>query len=150
MIKWLLGIMLLGCVTGCGCAGVQCAPCLGEPRIERINNAILEFDTSANNFKITDLDTLLLYNDLSAVNSRVPTDTSINEKMDPQIKGYQLNYNSFISDKRQSKFIKIDNLNIKTLEKGTGCCACSKYEINSIDINDTAYTINQLPILIKK
>jgi nitrous oxidase accessory protein NosD len=63
---------------------------------------------------------------------------------------YQLNYNSFISDKIQSKFIKISNLNFKTTEKGTGCCACSKYEINSIDINDTAYPINQLPVLIKK
>lgn len=88
------------------------APCMGAPRIEWIDNAIVAFDTSANNFNITDLDTLLLYKDLSAVNSRVPSDTFINEKMNPQIKGYTLNYNSFISDKRQNKFIKIDNLNV--------------------------------------
>jgi hypothetical protein len=150
MIKWVLGIIGLGCLTGCGCSGVQCAPCMGAPRIEWLSNAILEFDTSANNFKITDLDTLLLYKDLSAANSRVPSDTFINEKMSPQIKGYTLNYKSFISDKRQSKFIKFSNLNFKTLEKGTGCCACDKYEVISININDTDYTINQLPLLIKK
>jgi hypothetical protein len=150
MIKWMLGIIVLGCITGCGCAGVQCAPCIGEPRIEWMTIPIVRFDTSANSFKITDLDTLLLYKDLSAANSRVPSDTFKNEKMNPQIEGPTLNYNSFISDKRQNKFIKINNLNVKTLEKGTGCCACSKYEINSININDTAYTINQLPVLIKK
>lgn len=140
----------MGCITSCGCEGIECAPCMGAPRIEWISNAIVAFDTSANNFNITDLDTLLLYKDLLAVNSRVLSDTFINEKMSPQIKGYTLSYNSFISDKRQNKFIKIDNLNVKTLEKGTGCCACSKYEIYSININDTAYPINQLPLLIKK
>lgn len=29
-------------------------------------------------------------------------------------------------------------------------CGYNKYEAQSIDINDTAYPINQLPILIKK
>lgn len=90
MIKWVLGINVLGCITGCGCEGIECAPCLGEPRIEWIDNAIVAFDTSANNFKTTDLDTILLYKDLSAVNLKTPSDTFINEKMNPQIEGYQL------------------------------------------------------------
>ncbi len=149
MIKWVFGIIVLGCITSCSCEGIECAPCLAEPRIEWMSIPIIKFDTSVNNFNITDLDTLLLYKDLLAANSRVPSDTFINEKMNPQIKGSKLNYNSFISDKRQNKFIKINNLKVKTIEKGTGCCACDKYEINSININDTAYTINQLPVLIK-
>jgi hypothetical protein len=106
MIKWLLGIIVLASITGCGCTGIECAPCSGEPRIEWINNAIIEFDTSANNFKITNLNTLLLYKDLSAVNSKVPTDTFINENMDTQIKGYLSSFTRLL--------IKIDYLFVQT------------------------------------
>ena len=63
---------------------------------------------------------------------------------------FHLKYNNYISDKFKSRIIKIDSLNFIFSKKGEGCCGCDKYEVVSIQVNDSVYPINKLPIVITK
>jgi hypothetical protein len=146
----ILFFILIQIFIGCGCEGIICGPCQGPPQIANMNSPIIKFDTSNNNYSLNDIDTLLLFKDEIAVASKTPSDSFFNTQNIITINGLILRSNIYISDENMAKFIKIDNLTSNLIEKGKGCCGCDKLEGKSININDSACSIFQLPILIKK
>ena len=128
------------------CSNYRCEPCMGKPNLIYFGSPILKFDTSNSNYKLTDLDTFYLYKN----KFEMPIDTIINYENKTVINGENLRLNNYISDKFKSRIIKIDSLNFVVSKKGVGCCSCDKYEEVSIQVNDSVYPINKLPIVITK
>ncbi|MCX6186752.1 MAG: hypothetical protein NTU43_07115 [Bacteroidetes bacterium] len=137
-------------ITGCGCSGIECAACPGPPAIFYITSPIIQFDTTINNYKASDIDTLLLFKDEVLVSAKIPSDTFFNISNSISFSGVNLRQNLFLSDQSMAKFIKICKLETNLTEKGKGCCGCDKWGIKSINIDDSVYLINKLPVLIKK
>ncbi len=150
-INLLIGIcmfILSAIVTGC-CYGVKCGPCPG-PMAVIIVSPIIQFDISAGNFQLEDIDTLLLFKYPHNITSKIPSDTFFNIKNNSTFTGVNLDYNMAVSDQTMNQIIKIDNLKYEITEFGKGCCGCDKYEVQSIAVNDTVYLISKLPVLIHK
>ncbi len=140
---WVFTALLF--INSC-CSNYRCEPCMGEPNLIYLGAPILKFDTSNSNYKLTDLDTFYLYKN----KFEMPSDTIINYENNTVINGENLRRNNYISDKFKTKLIKVDSLNFFVSKKGEGCCGCDKFEVVSIQVNDSVYPINKLPIVITK
>ncbi len=113
------------------------------------NYEIIKFDTSIGNFKLNDLDTFYLYSDTSHLANLNPNDTLFLKGCNTIIQNTLVS-NRYLSDKFSKQIFKINYPLFKQKKDIQGCGGCDDVEFVSININDSTYTISNLPLLIKK
>ncbi len=145
-----LGLLACICIIkSCTCAGIECAPCAAFYEIRHINSPIIRFDTTSNYFQASELDTLFLYATENEKLLKKPSDTFFNTTNTSLFSGGNLGFSLYVSNQSMTRFIKINNLQKTLTKEGKGCCGCNKYALVSINMNDTTYAINQIPVLVK-
>ena len=144
-----LGLLACICIIKSCCAGTSCAECPPLPEIRYMSTPIIRFDTTSNSFQASELDTLFLYATENEKLLKKPNDTFLNASNTSVFSGVDLSINLYVSNQSMTRFIKINNLQKTLTKEGKGCCPCNKYALVSININDTTYAINQIPVLVK-
>lgn len=150
-MKAIFTLGLLAClfiIKSC-CAGTSCAECPPLPEIYSINASIIRFDTTSNSFQASELDTLFLYATENEKLIKKPSDTFFNVSNTNVFSGVDLSINLYVSNQSMTRFVKINNLQKTLTKEGKGCCSCNEYDLASININDSTYSINQIPILVR-
>ncbi len=142
-------LLMISTLLFCACKD-DCSDRISEPCPPRsLNYEIIKFDTSMGNFKINDLDTFYLFQDSTRLANLKPDDTLFLKGRNSVIQN-ALKYNRYLTDKFFKQVFKINYPLFQLKKDIKGCGSCDDFEFVNININDSNYTISNLPVLVKK
>jgi hypothetical protein len=140
--------MLFSAVLFVGCC--ECSPRLTIPTVD-----VIAFNTTdEDSFSLADLETLYIHK----IDSLIGDTQLIKDKFwilnrfplrpdDLQIERGRYYYQVLIQD---SVYATIDNVVFRSFGGGGVFCSCPNVSVETLDINNSTFTLNQVPVVLNK